>query len=166
VSLSDAVKDPNSPFHACDEHIDTFEKYAGQHGYPAIVLASIAMQESTCKADTVGGAGEQGLMQITEEKCAGAPDGNCRDPDFNIRTGADFFQGLLDKHDGDFLISLGAYNGWQKGMSLDEAKTQFGGNCRTQRNLDYLFQNLNGWYQNENVYGGRKLGKFFNLDVC
>lgn len=38
------------------------------------------MQESSCKADTVGGAGEQGLMQITKDKCGGAPGGNCMDP--------------------------------------------------------------------------------------
>jgi hypothetical protein len=43
-------------------------------------LASFAMQESGCNPETVGGAGEQGLMQITREKCGGAPGGNCREP--------------------------------------------------------------------------------------
>lgn len=38
------------------------------------------MQESSCNPETVGGAGEQGLMQITKDKCNGAPGGNCRDP--------------------------------------------------------------------------------------
>lgn len=38
------------------------------------------MQESSCNPDTVGGAGEQGLMQITVDKCGGAPGSNCRDP--------------------------------------------------------------------------------------
>ena len=46
---------------------------------PSILLASIAMQESTCNPNTVGGAGEQGLMQITPDKCHGAPKGNCKD---------------------------------------------------------------------------------------
>jgi len=47
---------------------------------PPILLASIAMQESTCNPGTVGGAGEQGLMQITPDKCGGAPGGDCQDP--------------------------------------------------------------------------------------
>jgi hypothetical protein len=37
------------------------------------------MQESSCNPSAVGGAGEQGLMQITQEKCKGAPNGNCKD---------------------------------------------------------------------------------------
>ena len=39
------------------------------YAVPAIMLASIAMEESTCNADNVGGAGEQGIMQITADKC-------------------------------------------------------------------------------------------------
>lgn len=34
-----------------------------------MILASIAMEESGCNKDTVGGAGEQGIMQITKDKC-------------------------------------------------------------------------------------------------
>lgn len=37
------------------------------------------MQESSCNPHTVGGGGEQGLMQITRDKCGGAPGGNCQD---------------------------------------------------------------------------------------
>jgi len=37
------------------------------------------MQESSCNSQAVGGAGEQGLMQITPDKCKGAPNGNCKD---------------------------------------------------------------------------------------
>ena len=32
VELADAVQDPNSPFKACSAYIDTFYKYASQHG--------------------------------------------------------------------------------------------------------------------------------------
>lgn len=65
---------------ACTKFVHLFEKYGGQFGIPAIMLASFAMQESSCNPNTVGGGGEQGLMQITKEKCGGAPGGNCRDP--------------------------------------------------------------------------------------
>lgn len=45
-----------------------------------IMIASIMMQESSCNKDTVGGGGEQGLMQITHDKCGGAPNGDCKEP--------------------------------------------------------------------------------------
>lgn len=47
------------------------------------------MQESSCNPGTVGGAGEQGLMQITKDKCGGAPGGNCKDV-----VSVDFYQQL------------------------------------------------------------------------
>lgn len=46
---------------------------------PPIILAAIALQESTCNPSTVGGNGEQGLMQLTVDKCSNAPGGNCQD---------------------------------------------------------------------------------------
>lgn len=45
-----------------------------------IVMVSFALQESSCNPETVGGAGEQGLMQLTKDKCDGAPGNNCKDP--------------------------------------------------------------------------------------
>lgn len=45
---------------------------------PPIFLAAFAMQESSCKADVKGdNGGAWGLMQITQDKCGGAPGGNC-----------------------------------------------------------------------------------------
>lgn len=46
---------------------------------PPILLAAIALQESSCNPDTVGGNGEQGLMQLTVDKCGNSPGGNCQD---------------------------------------------------------------------------------------
>lgn len=44
-----------------------------------IMMVSFALQESSCNPETVGGAGEQGLLQLTKDKCIDAPNGNCRD---------------------------------------------------------------------------------------
>ena len=56
------------------------------------MLASFAMQESTCNPWATGGNGEAGLMQIAPENCGGAPSGEgsqgCWDVDFNIQRGA------------------------------------------------------------------------------
>lgn len=38
------------------------------------------MQESSCESWAVGEGGEQGLMQLTSDKCQDAPGGNCQDP--------------------------------------------------------------------------------------
>lgn len=84
---------------------------------PSIILASFALQESSCNPGTIGGAGEQGIMQITKEKCRGAPAGNCLDPDFNIRAGAKYFAETLKNNHGDLLKSIGMYNGWHTGMT-------------------------------------------------
>jgi hypothetical protein len=57
-----------------------FNKHASEFGLKPIMLAAFAMQESTCNPATVGGGGEQGLMQLTQDKCGAAPGGDCRDP--------------------------------------------------------------------------------------
>lgn len=93
------------------------------------------MQESSCIPSAVGGAGEQGLMQITRDKCKGAPNGNCKDivsflihdfkfthwlyclQDFNIRVGAEFFAATLASNGGDVFSTIGEYNGWRPGMT-------------------------------------------------
>ena len=81
--LAAAVAEKNSPFTNCAPYIDDFYAAQGKYGsksiqakstccnpnnfvVPAIFFASIAMQESSCNPNEVGGAGEQGLMQITK----------------------------------------------------------------------------------------------------
>ncbi|KAF9482125.1 glycoside hydrolase family 23 protein [Pholiota conissans] len=165
-SLSSALQSPSSPFKACSKYVSLFEKYGNQNGIAPIILASFAMQESSCNPETVGGAGEQGLMQITRDKCGGAPGGNCRDPDFNIRTAAKYFKGTLDDNNGNVLLSVGTYNGWVKGLTKARAFAAANtGCCRCQNNGDYLHQFFNGWCQNIDAYSA-KLGKYFNLDRC
>ncbi|KAH8828229.1 glycoside hydrolase family 23 protein [Flagelloscypha sp. PMI_526] len=166
VNLADAIEQDGSPFKPCKKHLSIINKHANSNNIPPIIIASIAMQESSCNEKTIGGAGEQGLMQLTKDKCDDAPGGNCLDVDFNVGKGTKYLKSLIDQNGGSFLPALGGYNGWEIGMDVKAAKTRFGGNCRTQRNLDYLFQNLNVWFQNKNVYGSTKYGKYFNLDSC
>ncbi|KAI0743489.1 lysozyme-like protein [Daedaleopsis nitida] len=166
TDLDDALKDPNSPFQACKSYISTFKKYADQHGIPPIIIASVAMQESSCDPSTVGGGGEQGLMQITKDKCGGAPGGNCRDPDFNIKTGTAYFASVLNDNGGSLLKTIGNYNGWSTGMTIASATAaKHSDCCLCQNNLDYLQQMMNGWFQNKSPYAAH-MGKYFNLDDC
>ncbi|KAF8806281.1 lysozyme-like protein [Phlegmacium glaucopus] len=168
MDLDQAIGTPGSPFQKCSPFIGLFKQYAWQHGIPPIMIASFALQESSCNPDTVGGAGEQGLMQLTKDKCGDAPGGNCKDPDFNIRTGAKFFADTLASNGGNVLLSIGQYNGWTPGLTYGAGTAAgYGSCCRCQNNMDYLQQFMNGWLQNKNVYGGwPRIGKYFNLDIC
>ncbi|KAL1728083.1 glycoside hydrolase family 23 protein [Schizophyllum commune] len=168
VDLNEAIQKPDSPFKACQDFVWAFQQYGNENGIPPIMLASFAMQESTCNPNTVGGNGEQGLMQITQDKCGGAPGGNCKDVAYNVRTGAEYFKGVLDSNGGDLLQSIANYNGWRVGMTYGDATAaQWNGNCFAQNNLDYLHQFLNGWCQNIDAYTHQPpLGQYFNLNAC
>ncbi|OCH89780.1 hypothetical protein OBBRIDRAFT_793932 [Obba rivulosa] len=167
VDLADALDDPNTPFKACEPYLDLFQQAGDQYGVPAIMLASISMQESSCRPSAVGGGGEQGLMQITPDKCQAAPGGNCQDPTYNIMTGAKFFADTLASNNNNVLQTIGNYNGWPWGMTYDSATAAATSNCCTcQNNLDYIHQTVNGWLQNIDPSGNPRLGKYFNLDQC
>lgn len=166
MSLATALKSKDSPFHACSPFLPFFEKHAAANKLPAILLASFSMQESGCNPSTIGGAGEEGLMQITPEKCHGAPHGNCLDPDFNIGTAARYFAQTLEENGGNLLLSVGNYNGWRRNLTHAEATAAAHTDCcRCQNNLDYPMQFFNGWLLNLNPYK-LKLGSIFNLQVC
>ncbi len=126
---------------------------------------SFAMQESTCNPNVTGGNGEQGLMQITPDKCGGAPGGNCKDPWFNVDAGAKYFKNTLDQCGGSVLQAIGQYNGWQLGLTVQKATAaKYQGNCYAQNNLDYLYQMLNGWFLGKaNAYD---MGTYKNLASC
>jgi hypothetical protein len=122
------------------------------------MLAAIALQESTCRHWLVGGIGEQGLMQLLGPNCDGAPNGNCQDPDFNIRRGAEYLRKRIDEHNGSVLAGLGAYNGWRVGVTAGEVyQMKDEGRCFAQPNLDYMHQMVNGWMQGKE---GWKMGKW------
>ncbi|GAA5996174.1 lytic transglycosylase domain-containing protein [Rhodotorula paludigena] len=163
VSLEHALA-TNHVWDPCKSLVHVFEKVGADTGLPAILLASFALQESTCNPNTMGGGGEVGLMQITPDKCGGRSAAACRDPEFNVRTAAEYFKRELDNQGGAFLRALGAYNGWQPGMSYQSATAaKSSGCCTCQNNLDYLFQMTNGWLVGKTGY---ELKSYNNLAVC
>ncbi|KDQ21417.1 glycoside hydrolase family 23 protein [Botryobasidium botryosum FD-172 SS1] len=164
--LATVLAQDNSAFAPCAPYLDLFNKYSKQYGIPTILIASFAMQESTCNPSTIGGAGEQGMMQITPDKCTGAPKGNCLDPDFNIRTGVHYFADTLKSNGGNVLLAVGQYNGWYQGLTYASATAaQNTSCCHCQNNLDYVHQFFNGWCQGVNAFDAH-MGKYFNVNVC
>lgn len=65
------------------------------------------MQESTCNPSVTGSRGEIGMMQITKDKCGGAPGGNCHDTEFNIKKGGQYLKDTMDQYGGNFIEALG-----------------------------------------------------------
>ncbi|WVO18409.1 hypothetical protein L204_106126 [Cryptococcus depauperatus] len=151
-------------FAPCSAYIDKFNQYASQYGVKGIMLASFAMQESTCNPSATGKNGEAGLMQLTSDNCRGAPNEDCYNIDFNIQRGAELFSNLINANGGNVLLAFGAYNGWVKGLTVDAATAAAGqGRCAAQNNLDYLHQVCNGWLLGKSGYD---LGSYFNLKSC
>lgn len=167
VSLTKALKNPNSPFHACKPWLKHFNSAAKRHNLPPILLASIAMQESSCRPDARGdNGGAFGLMQLIRENCKGRSGSDCSDPEFNINTAAALFSEILANAGGNVLVALGSYNGWYRGMTYKDAtRAALGACCHCQQNLDYLQQMLNGWFLNVSPYE-HGLGILRNLDIC
>lgn len=164
--LEAAVKMPNSPYTRCQQWFPYFYKYGEMFDVPPIIIAAFANQESGCNAETIGGGDEQGLMQITPDKCGGAPGGNCRDPDFNIRTAVAYFAGVLKENKGKLIHTIGGYNGWFVGMTVQAATAAATTPCcRCQQNLDYIHQMLNGWILGIDAYVA-DLATYNNLNVC
>lgn len=160
ISLTSAMKLPNSPFQACKPFVPKFNSIGKSLGLPPILLAAFAMQESSCDPTTSGDdGGAFGLMQITQDKCHGAPKGNCNDVDFNIRTGAKYFAQVLKESDYNLLVAIGQYNGWNPGMSYKSANAIKHVCCPCVNNLDYLHQMLNFWVLGKD---GSSAGTFRN----
>ncbi|GAA5845670.1 hypothetical protein JCM9279_006067 [Rhodotorula babjevae] len=154
----------NSVWEPCRKWTDLFDTVAAETGLPAILLASFALQESTCNPSVVGGGGEAGMFQITHDKCGGRSTSDCAEPWYNARTAAKYFKGELDNSGGQFLKALGAYNGWYEGLSYNGATAaQWSGCCLCQQNLDYLEQMLSGWLLGRTGY---ERGSYHNLKVC
>lgn len=161
--LGEVLKENNNPFSACGSFVQFFYQYGNQYHVPPILLAAIAMQESTCQPNEVGGAGEQGLMQITKDKCEGRSPEACRDPSFNIGKGASYLRSLLDQHGGNVLTTLGGYNGMEVGATAGALLKR---PACWQPNFDYLQQTLNGYIQGRNPQNSPRLGVYHNYDKC
>lgn len=163
VSIEDALA-ANSVWAPCKPYIALFEKWGAATNLPPIMLAAIALQESTCNPSDSGDNGSAvGLMQIVD-KCAGLDKKACAEPSFNIGVGAKYLANQLEYYGGDVLLALGSYNGWYAGLTYNGATAAAsGGCCDCQQNLDYLYQMLNGWLLGKTGY---EMGSIGNLDVC
>lgn len=106
------------------------------------LVLGVIRQESAFRADAVSPAGARGLMQLmpaTAKRVAGkigTPYSKSRlvtDPTYNVTLGRSYLSGMLVRFDGNYILSLAAYNAgprrserWRRangapGRSVDEA---------------------------------------------
>jgi hypothetical protein len=141
--LAVVLTEDGNPFSACSDYLPIFQEMEAETGIPTIFLASIALQESGCNPTVTGGAGEIGMMQITSEKCP-SDGSDCFDAATNIGIGARYFKTVIDDQcQGNVACAMGAYNGWQTGLTVASANNY--AICAQHNNLDYL-QNVFNWY--------------------
>ncbi|EJU00502.1 lysozyme-like protein [Dacryopinax primogenitus] len=163
VPLQDAINSGSGVFDPCSPYVDTFQQVSQATGVPDIFLAAFAMQESTCNPGAVGPNGEQGLMQLTVDKCGGAPGGNCQDVYFNINTGANYIQSTISAAGGNVVQMVGMYNGYTLGQTI--ASVIANPNCGAQQNLDYLNEFFNYWIVNRDA-GQSGAAQYNNQQLC
>ncbi|KFY25827.1 hypothetical protein V493_04427 [Pseudogymnoascus sp. VKM F-4281 (FW-2241)] len=113
LALEDVIHISRPDFYAgvgsrCQQYDSYFQKGGDGHGIDPVILAIIAMQESSCNADA--GGPTPGLMQVS---CANYPNGVCTDSiQDNVDAGANYLRGQLDAANGNAVSAFGKYNGW------------------------------------------------------
>ena len=57
---------------------------------------------------------------------------SCWDVNYNIRRGSQLFRQKIDAAGGNVIQAIGAYNGWQPGLTVDSAQAaRWQGMCLT-----------------------------------
>lgn len=77
------------------------------------------------------------IVTICEDEADAA---SCWDLNYNIRRGAQLFSQKIAAAGGNVIQAIGAYNGWQPGLTVASATAAKNFACRNQNNLDYLHQ--------------------------
>ncbi|GIK05214.1 hypothetical protein Aspvir_009318 [Aspergillus viridinutans] len=155
ISLQDFYNGIGS---ACAQYDGYFQSSASKYGVKPVVLAVIAMQESSCNANA--GGPTPGLMQVS---CDNYPNGQCTDSiQDNVDAGTHYLKSQLDASGGNAIKALGSYNGWftagsglngNRGLTQDYPCSAEGKAHGMPQNLDYVHQVLNGWIMGLDVYG-------------
>lgn len=93
-------------------------QYAAKHRVPALVLAGMVMQESSCRADAVSSTGAVGLTQVTwrwwgsflQDLGIAQDEADLFDPETSIEAGAAILAHLIDRY-GSIERALEHYSG-------------------------------------------------------
>ncbi|KAH8696114.1 transglycosylase SLT domain protein [Talaromyces proteolyticus] len=143
---------------ACQQYDQYFQSAGKQYNVSPVILAIIAMQESSCNANA--GGPTPGLMQVS---CDNYPNGVCTDSiQDNVDAGTNYLVSQINSSNGNAVQAFGSYNGWftagnglnnNKGLTADYPCSSEGQSNGEPQNLDYIQQIFNGWMLGLDVYG-------------
>lgn len=100
-------------------HEEIIYKYAEEYNVDEMLIFAIIKNESNFNKDVTSSRNAIGLMQLLEttaEETAqelGLQEIDLTDEETNINIGTKYFSELLDKYDGNYMLSLAAYNAGQ-----------------------------------------------------
>jgi len=157
---------------ACQQYDSNFQSAGDSHGIDPVILAFIAMQESSCNADA--GGPTPGLLQVS---CDNYPNGQCTDSlQDNVDAGANYLRQQLDANNQNAIAAIGSYNGWftagsglnnNQGLTTGYPCSSEGQSNGEPQNLDYLQETLNGWFTGQNPYGDQAwIGQYSCSGSC
>lgn len=91
--------------------IDAYVIASGtRNGVDPLLIYSVMHQESSFKKHAISPKGARGLMQLMPPTAARYGVSNIFDPKQNIEGGARYLRFLLDRFDGDLVLTLAGYN--------------------------------------------------------
>lgn len=143
---------------ACQQYDQYFQSASSKYKVAPVILAIIAMQESSCNANA--GGPTPGLMQVS---CENYPNGVCTSSiQDNVDAGTNYLMGQINSSNGNAIEAFGSYNGWftagsglnkNMGLTASYPCSVEGQSNGEPQNLDYLQQIFNGWMMGLDVYG-------------
>lgn len=94
--------------------LEDIKKYSSETGLDPILILSLIKQESAFDPSASSGVGAQGLMQIMPQTAVETDSSvnlaDLTDPETSIRTGTRYFKMLMQRFNGNIVLSLAAYN--------------------------------------------------------
>lgn len=144
----------------CAQYDQYFQNAGSDYGVDPVILAVIAMQQTSCSTSTNTSTPTPGLMDVS---CEYYPNGTCTNStQDNVSAGASYFTTQIAAAGDNVIQAFGSYNGWftaDSGMNGSRGLTE-DYPCSSQdlvngvpQNLDYLHQVLNGWLMGLDVNG-------------
>jgi soluble lytic murein transglycosylase-like protein len=92
------------------DHLPRVLGASRRHGVPADLIMAVIAVESNGREDAVSPKGARGLMQLMPATAADLGVEDAFDPEQNIDGGARLLSRLLDRYEGDPVLTLAAYN--------------------------------------------------------
>ena len=105
---TDSIKDSFKP--SKSQILDMVSKISKKHGVDEKLVKAVIKQESGFNPNATSHCGAMGLMQLMPKTAKGLGVKDPYNPVDNVNGGVKYLKNLLDKYNGNVILSLAAYN--------------------------------------------------------